>query len=382
MKMLRPMLLSLACALALACAASSAQAQGITTPPSGDNQKASVMQGIGLVRVQVDYSSPDVHGPQGEDRKGHIWGELVPYGMSDLGYEGCKECPWRAGANENTVFSTTHDVTIEGQPLKGGRYGLHMIAGKDEWTIIFSHNTHSWGSFAYDPSEDALRVRVKPLANEYHEWLTYEFTDRQTDHATCALEWENVAVPFVIRVPNMNELYVQQIGRDLEAGGWFRSGDLEAAAQFCLQNNVHPELALEWAQKSVSSPGVGQANSTTLGTLCMAQFAAGKQADGLATLDRMLAQGGQTPGPLHMFGRQLQMAEHKDAAMRVYLANAKMNAGKWPVEMGLARGYDMSGDKKKALAHAKIALTQAPDEPNRRNVQTYVSNLEKQIAGK
>src|SRR6185503_10236659 len=160
--------------------------------------KASVSQWIGPVKVTVDYSSPDVHGPTGEDRAGKIWGGLVPYGLHDLGFNDCKQCPWRAGANQNTVFSVSHDVLVEGQPLKAGNYGLFMIAGQTDWTIIFSNNSTSWGAYTYDPAEDALRVTVKPSECEYHEWLTYEFTDRQTDHATVALKWERLQVPIKI----------------------------------------------------------------------------------------------------------------------------------------------------------------------------------------
>ena len=60
-----------------------AAAQALSTPPSGDNQKSSVTQHIGLVAVTIDYSSPDVHGPDGTDRRGKIWGTLVPYGAPD-----------------------------------------------------------------------------------------------------------------------------------------------------------------------------------------------------------------------------------------------------------------------------------------------------------
>jgi hypothetical protein len=55
-------------------------------PQSGDNQVCSVTQGIGLVRVTAEYCSPNVHAPDGKDRAGHIWGELVPYGLYDLAY--------------------------------------------------------------------------------------------------------------------------------------------------------------------------------------------------------------------------------------------------------------------------------------------------------
>src|SRR5262249_29625029 len=51
-----------------------AQFPGLTLPPSGNNQKASVVQFIGPVRVSIDYSSPAVHSPQGQDRRGQIWG--------------------------------------------------------------------------------------------------------------------------------------------------------------------------------------------------------------------------------------------------------------------------------------------------------------------
>src|SRR5215471_5804512 len=45
---------------------------GLTLPPSGNNQKASVTQYIGPVRINIDYSSPAVHGPDGKDRRGQI----------------------------------------------------------------------------------------------------------------------------------------------------------------------------------------------------------------------------------------------------------------------------------------------------------------------
>src|SRR6516165_10991668 len=78
---------------------------GLATPPSGNNQKASVAQYIGPVSITIEYSSPAVHGPNGKDRRGQIWGKLVPYGLTDLGFGNGKPCPWRACANENTIFT-------------------------------------------------------------------------------------------------------------------------------------------------------------------------------------------------------------------------------------------------------------------------------------
>ena len=87
----------------------------VTQPPSGGNQKSVVTQSIGLVDVTVRYSSPDVHGPNGEDRTGKIWGEVVHYGFIDQGFGTSKAAPWRAGANENTTITFSHDVVVGGK---------------------------------------------------------------------------------------------------------------------------------------------------------------------------------------------------------------------------------------------------------------------------
>src|SRR5262252_1188805 len=62
------------------------------------SQAASVTQSIGLVSVRIDYSSPLVHAADGTDRRGAIWGKVVPYGFTkNPGFGTCTECPWRAG---------------------------------------------------------------------------------------------------------------------------------------------------------------------------------------------------------------------------------------------------------------------------------------------
>lgn len=138
-----------ACTFAVFCAGMTF-AQSVTLPPSGGNQKSSIIQHIGLVEVRIDYSSPDVTSPTGQDRRGKIWGQLVPYGLTNLGFGSGAPSPRRAGANENTVFTVSHDVLIEGQQLAAGNYGLHMIAEEGDWRVVFSNNSTSWGSFFYD----------------------------------------------------------------------------------------------------------------------------------------------------------------------------------------------------------------------------------------
>src|SRR5271166_2123240 len=357
-------------------AAALAQVPGLTLPPSGDNQKASVTQFIGPVQITVDYSSPNVHGGGGKDRRGEIWGKLVPYGMTDQGLNGGKLSPWRAGANENTVFTISNDVKIQGQNLPAGRYGLHMIPGQDEWTLIFSKNADIWGSFYYDEKEDALRVKTTPKKHEYREWLSYEFTERKPDSATLELEWEELAVPVSIKVDNINDIYVSKIRNDLKnaVGSDYRGWD--AAAQFCVAANTHLDDALAWADKAISGPGgLGVTNFSTLSTKALVLSKMGRDADAKPLMEQAIHLPGTTPQEIHQYGRQLLTAKKTAEAMQVFKYNAERNGEAWPTNVGLARGYSAAGDLPKALDYAKKALVQAPDALNRNNLEGIVKSL-------
>jgi hypothetical protein len=362
-------------AFAMVLVSVSAGAQAISTPPNGDNQKSSVTQYIGLVKVTVDYNSPDVHAPNGDDRRGKIWGTLVPYGAPDDPFGTCTECPWRAGANENTVFTVSHDVKVEGQPLPAGAYGLFMIPGQDEWTVVFSKNTASWGSYFYDAKEDALRVKVKPSKAEYNEWLTYEFTDRRPNRATVALKWEDLQVPLTITVDNATDLHLAAIRNDLRSQKGFTWQNWVAAAQYALQAK-RPNEALEFADIAVNRQFVGQENFQTLNVLAAAQEAAGKTADAAATRERAINHRTAGPTEVHGYARQLLAQGKKEDALRVWELNAKRHGDQWPVHVGLARGYSAVGRYKDALKHAKLALAQAPDDVNRNAIAAGIKKLE------
>jgi hypothetical protein len=121
-----------------------ATAQILTTPPDGGNKKATVTERIGITDITIHYDRPAVKG-----RDGKIWGQLVHKGFMDLGFGTSKAAPWRAGANENTTFTCTTDVMVEGKNLKAGTYGFFIAMGDGEATLIFSNNATSWGSFFY-----------------------------------------------------------------------------------------------------------------------------------------------------------------------------------------------------------------------------------------
>jgi hypothetical protein len=353
-----------------------AQFPGVTLPPSGGNQRATVVQQIGLVHVSVDYSSPHVHSPAGEDRKGQIWGKLVPYGMANLGFGSCgDQCPWRGGANENTVFTTSHDIKVQGQPLPAGAYGLHFIPGKDEWTVIFSRNSTSWGSFFYDPKEDALRVKAKPEPGEYREVLTYEFPERRLDKATLALEWENLSLPLSITT-DATQLYVENLRRELRSNAGFGGQSWAAAANYCLENKTNLEEAQTWAQRAIDPTFGGQESFTAFALLSQLQDANGHAADAAKTMERALNHPTAQPLDLHLYGRRLLAQKKTDEAMKVFELNARRHPNVWPVHVGLARGHAAQGHKKEALAEARLGLPQAPTEPSRKALENMIQQIE------
>jgi len=353
-----------------------AQFPGLTLPPSGNNQKATVVQWIGPVRVAIDYSSPAVHGPDGKDRRGQIWGKLVPYGMTNLGFGTAKVSPWRAGANENTVFQVSHEVSIEGKTLPAGRYGLHMIAGPDDWTVIFSKNASSWGSFFYDDAEDALRVTVKPRKHEYREWLTYEFTERKPTEATAELQWEELAVPWKVEVKDADEIYVSRLKQELDSVPGFLYQGYDAAAQYTLQTGKHLDQGLKWADAAISMTFVGQSNFATLSTKAQILAKMGQLPEAKKLMDEAIHNPATTAVEIHGYGRQLQAMKQTAEAIKVYRYNAERNGDAWPVHVGLMRAYAAEGDLKQALEQGKKALAQAPDELNRKNLAGIVKTLE------
>jgi hypothetical protein len=371
-----PLRLAPALVLSLALAGPAA-GQRLAGPPSGGNQKASVSQGIGPVEVSVAYNSPKVTAPDGTDRRGKIWGGLVPYGWSKDTFGTCgDECPWRAGANENTVFRVSHDVKVEGQPLAAGSYGLFMVPGPEEFTVIFSRNSTSWGHYFYDAKEDALRVKVKPRKAPYTHWMTFDFVERKPSEATVALRWDELEVPIRVEVADVDGLYLAEIRKQLRSSPGFSWESWEQAAQFCLARKVNLPEALKWAEHAATSSFSGQENFRTLSTLSQAQAANGMADAAKATMQKATAHPTATAVDLHMYGRQLQAQKKTDEAVAVYLLNAKKHPGQWPVEVGLMRAYSAQGKLKEALAAARKALAQAPDDGNRSSLKGMIEKLE------
>src|SRR5580698_5861285 len=196
------------------------------------SQHAVVTQRIGITDITVNYHRPLANGRQ-------IWGKVVPYGAV-----------WRAGANENTTITFTDPVTIEGQALDKGTYGLHMIPGESQWTVIFSKMSTAWGSFSYKQEEDALRVTVKSQPAEFHDALTYDFDDVKPDSAVITLSWEKVAVPVKVTV-NVSDVVEASLHRQIRGLNQYYWDTWDDAAGYFLAAKTNLDEALKDEDQSI-----------------------------------------------------------------------------------------------------------------------------------
>jgi len=342
-------------------------AQVLISLPPGGNKKATTIEQIGITDVTIKYDRPGVKG-----REGKIYGtDIVHEGFVNLGFGTSKAAPWRAGANENTTIEFSTDVKIEGKDLPAGKYGFFVAYAPNECTLIFSTNSTSWGSYFYSDKEDALRVKIKPVAlDKSVERLKYEFMNQNDNSAVVALQWEKLSFPFKVEV-DLVKTQLDNLRLALRNKDGFKWEVYEQAASLCLQNNTNLEEGLEWSDNAISF----EKNFTTLRTNAALLEKLGKKAKADSTLKAAMAVGSMVD--LHQYGRMLVSQKKGKEALEIFQLNAKKNPKQFTTYAGLTRGYSAIGDYKTALVNAKAALALAPDDLNKKSVQSMIDKLQK-----
>jgi Protein of unknown function (DUF2911) len=341
----------------------------LTTPPSGANKKATVGERIGITDIAIHYDRPGVKG-----REGKIWGQLIPAGYADQGFGNTKEAPWRAGANENTTIEFSSDVLIEGQALAAGKYGFFIAYDPNECTLIFSKNNTSWGSFFYNPAEDALKVKVKPItADKSTEWLKYEFANQTENSATVELQWEKLVIPFKIAV-DLPSTQLASFRKELQTDRGFLWESWVQAAQWCVQNNTNLDQALLWSDTATSANFGGDRSFQTWSTKAQVLEKLGRGPEAASIMKKAMPYGSMFE--LHQYARQLLTQKKSKEAFEVFKLNFDQHPGEFTTVMGMARGYSALGNYKKALEFAQKAQAQAPDPANKADIEKSIKMLQ------
>jgi tetratricopeptide (TPR) repeat protein len=322
--------------------------QSLTLPEL--SQKASVSQTIGITNIIITYHRPLVKGRV-------IWGDLIPYKQV-----------WRAGANENTTIEFSTAVTINGNELPAGKYGLHTIPAENEWTIIFSKDNASWGSYSYNQANDALRIQTKPEAAAFNEALTYSFDNPGPASITAALYWEKLRVPFKIEV-DLNKTVIENISKELTGEAGSKANAYTQAAYYCYHNNYNLDQGLIWADKSISM-------SKSFGNLYVKSLLLEKtgKADEAKQLESEAIKMANE-NDLNTMGGQLASDKEYDKAIEIFNTNLKSNPNSVRAYTGLANVYALTGKKDLALKNYETALNLAQDQAAKDRIQKSIDSL-------
>ena len=338
---------------------STVSAQTVTLPRVSPT--ATLTQALGLTQVTIVYSRP-----QANERK--VWGGLINYDGK----------PWRAGANENTTISFSDDVTIAGDAVKAGTYGVHLIASEKDATLILSSNSTSWGSFAYKQEEDVMRLKLTPKACAHHELLTYEFVDFDPSNGagTCAMSWGEKQITFSIAPTDLHAAVIQNAKNELRSLPGFSWQGWHSAARYCLNNNVELEQGLAFVERSMAGGFGAQANFTNMQTKSAILAKMGKDAE--ATEIMKNAMGVATNAELNAYGYQNLQGGNHDKAIEIFVMNTEKNPNDPNVWDSLGEGYATrmaDGDKKLAIKAFKKSLSMNPAENVKQNSLKHLEKL-------
>jgi hypothetical protein len=329
---------------------------------------AKVSEQVGLSDITITYGRPGVNGR-------NVYGGIVPYGLSNPipNFGSGNPFPWRAGANENTVITFEDDMLVQGKPLASGSYGLHMIPSESDWTVIFSNNSTSWGSFFYDQSDDALRVTVSPVEIPHQERLVYEFTDHQgLGGVTLEMKWANLKVPIQLEVADVANVIVGHMRNELRSRGGFTWQGYAQASAFALQNDVNLEEALQWAEQAVQ--GNETFNTLRVKAGLLAKLNRASEAD--AIMENAMATANENQ--LNAYGYQLMGQNNMPKAFEIFTLNIERHPESWNPLDSLGEYYANMGDTQNAIKYYKMALDKLPanDTANKSRINGILAGLD------
>jgi len=336
-------------------------AQPITTPRT-PSPASKVTQTIGISTVTVAYSRPAVKGRE-------VWGKLVPYGWNKQGFGLGNDAPWRAGANENTLITFSHDAKFAGQSVPAGTYGLFFVVNQDDsGEVILSKDIKSWGSFFYDAKNDLLRSKIQIRNNSHTEVLTYDFINLTKNTGELVLNWEKKQFPVAIEFA-VDDIVMANAAAELKGSTGFTAQGFNSAANYALANKVNLETALTWVHQAIQqTPTFGSKNvKSQILTLL------GKNADGEKVLTEAIATA--TEAELNLYGYQLLNQKNFDKGIQMLILNTQRfpkSANAWD---SLGEGYALKGDKDSAVKNFKKSLTMNPAPAVKANSEKYLKQF-------
>lgn len=164
-----------------AWASSPLPAQEREGPPA--SQHGVVAQTVNRTTITLEYDRPVARGRD-------VYGGVIEWDVVAT-----------PGANRATWIDFSTDVTVEGEPVAPGRYGVWHIPHESEpWEIILVREWDTHHSF-FPFEGEALRVRVPAESGEHMETLAFYFPTVGPYEAVLRLHWGTTVIPLSIGVP-------------------------------------------------------------------------------------------------------------------------------------------------------------------------------------
>ncbi|WP_216359376.1 DUF2911 domain-containing protein [Sediminicola luteus] len=304
---------------------------------------------LGITKITLDYGSPALRGRD-------VWNDgTVP--------QKGEPYAWRAGADMNTTLSFDTDVTIEGQPLKAGTYGFHIIPDNDTYTLLFAHNNNQWGSYYLDVDQDvSLKVTVDPESCSGSEQLDFEFLNRTENTVTIGLEWGEKRIPFTVGV-DLDQTVVTHLRQELRGINTYHWQAWDDAAKWCLEHDTNLEEALSWAERSIAGGYYGfAANKNPNNMLTKVRLL--QKLNKKTEMDASLAELAQLPMTDSQANETtvfLLRQSFYDTAFVVANTALQQNPESWFLNLNRGLCHYFIGSKKKALKDLDKAAASVPD---------------------
>jgi tetratricopeptide (TPR) repeat protein len=326
-----------------------AQFHTLSIPQTSPKIQESQM--LGVTKITIDYSSPAL-------RDRDVWNNsgIIPQQGNPI--------PWRAGANMATTIEFSTDVKIEGQLLKAGKYGFHIIPKDNTYDLLFAHNYDQWGSYYLDVEKDvSLRVSVIAESCPKSEQLDYEFLNRTENTLVIGLEWGEKRIPFKVEV-DLNETVIDSFRKELRGINTYHWQSWNDAALWCLEHNTNLEEALQWVNRSIDGGYGGFAANKNL-TNTSTKVRLLKKLNRLDDMDKVISDAKEihaTAYEANGFSRFLLENGFYDEALDYCNQFLKTNAKVWFLELNRGISHYFIGNNKMALKDVRNSLKTAPEQ--------------------
>lgn len=109
---------------------------------------------------------------------------------------------WNPGADSASRVRFSHDVELEGRPVKAGDYSLWLIPRPDApWTFILSRAAAVYHEPYPGDSLDAHRFDIPVERGAHMETMAFYFPLVRADEAVLRLHWGDIILPVRIKAP-------------------------------------------------------------------------------------------------------------------------------------------------------------------------------------